>query len=113
MKKIIAFVLVLVLCLTTLCACAPKEEDLKKTYSDAGYACISINAATMSKYDIDSGEVEYGFVATKLVSNIVVVCFKNINAANDYIKKSELKSGEYKQKGAAIAFGDEDALKLF
>lgn len=112
-KKIIAIVLVLVVALTALCGCGPTQEQLEKKYDEAGYICVSASKDTLSKYGIDSGDVSYCFVATKIVSNVVVVAFSSFSSMQNYIKENDLQKGEYKQSGSVLAFGDEEALKLF
>lgn len=114
MKKRIATALAVVLCLAALCACTPKVDDLKKKYQDKDYLVVSISSGDLTKYGIESEDMEYGFMATKLVENVFVVAFKKSDKAKDFYDsvKEKFASLTVKKKGNAVFFGSEGAVNV-
>ncbi len=118
MKKFITVTSIIVLAVvlaTMLMACTPSEESLKKKFAENGYAAASVSASALG-IDEDETPIEYMFLAGSVslsgIDGVYVVCFTNSDDAKafyDKIKESE----NAKKKGNAVAYGSEDALKLF
>ncbi len=114
MKKFITVTSIVVLAIvlaTMLMACTPSEESLTKKYEEADYVVVSGAADDIPGYDAEDADIKYVLVATKLVSNVIIVCFGNSEDAKACYE--EIKGDGVKKKGNAIAIGDEDALELF
>ncbi len=118
MKKFITITSIVVLAVvlaTMLMACTPSEESLKKKFDENGYAAVSVSASTLG-IDEEETPIEYIFLAGTVslsgIDGVYVVCFTNSDDAKafyDKIKESE----NAKKKGNAVAYGSEEALKLF
>ncbi len=119
MKKFITITSIVVLAVvlaTMLMACTPSEESLKKKFSENGYAATSVSASTLG-IDEDETPIEYMFLAGTFslkegLDGVYVVCFTNSDDAKAYYDKIK-ESENAKKKGNAVAYGSEDALKLF
>lgn len=115
MKKFVAVTSIVVLAVvlaTMLMACTPSEESLTKKYKEAEYLVVSGSADDIPGYDAKDADIKYVLVATKVVKNVVIVCFGNsedAKACYDELKDSK----NVKKKGNAIAIGDEESLELF
>ena len=114
MKKFITVTSIVVLAIvlaTMLMACTPSEDSLKKKYEEEGYIVVSGAADDIPGYDAEDAEIKYVLVATKVVKNVVIVCFGNSDDAKACY--DEIKGDGVKKKGNAIAIGDEESLELF
>lgn len=115
MKKFVAITSVVVLAIvlaTMLMACTPSEESLSEKYSEAGYLVVSGGADDIPGFDEEEASIKYVLVATKVLKNVVIVCFNNSDDAKAYYE--EIKDSENaKKKGNAVAVGDKESLELF
>ena len=100
-------------CVLSFAACTPSLEKLKSTYSDNGYACVNIDVSGVLDKLADVGvevdgepSIEYAFVATKLIDNVVVVAFTDSADAKEVYEAlggSEGKKVKKKGKGGGFA----------
>lgn len=114
MKKFITITSIVVLAVvlaTMLMACTPSEESLTKKYKEEGYLVVSGGADDIPGYDAKEADIKYVLIATKVLKNVVIVCFGNSEDAKACYE--EIKGDNVKKKGNAIAIGDEESLKLF
>lgn len=113
-------------CVLSFAACTPSLEKLKSTYSDNGYGCLDINVSGVLDNLADVGvevdgepSIEYAFVATKLVDNVMVVAFTDSADAKEvYEALGGGESKNVKKKGNAVAIalslvGESAGLDLF
>ena len=126
MKRTIAAITMILICVLSLCACTPKENKIVKKYEDNGYIVGEIASSTLTLYGIDTKKTEYFFTANNVESGLktvyVVVFKKNKDAKELYKRMSNEKNraGEIivklkyvvSKKGKAVIFGMEDAVKL-
>lgn len=115
MKKFVLVTSIVVLAVvmaTMFMACTPSEESLKEKLEKEDYLVISGNA---KDFGVEEGAtVKYVLVATKLTKNVMVICFEKSEDAKEFYDKlvGDNKYESVKKKGNAIAFGDEESLKL-
>lgn len=116
MKKFLTITSIIVLAVimaSLFVACTPSEESLKEKLKEEDYIVVSGNA---KDFGVEEGNtVKYVLVGTKVTKNIVVICFEKGEDAKEFYDEIN-KDDKYelvKKKGNAIAFGDEESLKLF